>query len=210
MTPVPEVENLFNYRCSSGLAGENQRTGFVPAAAAFQTNTGTEEMLLTDTQAPQTASQYTEEQWEEDSYMLFGERAEPRPCPKCGHTGFYGPRAADPALKFHCCRFCGFYQEVGGEQAQFLPVVHGCDAWPVCAKAPYVWWLPPDAERFLCPFCGHSAVVRSLNVFKAGIMVDRPSDLADHPWRKVPQSRDYAYYLRFWENWDFTKGRVVL
>lgn len=171
---------------------------------------GSTEMLVTDIHTLQAATQYTEEQWDEDSYQLFVERSDPKPCPRCGQTGFYGPRAADPGLKFHCCRFCGFHQEVGGEPAQFMPVIHGCDDWPVCARAQYVWWLSPNAERFPCPFCGRDADVRGRNVFTRGILVDSPSDLADHAWRKVPQDRDYAYYLRFWENWDFTKGRVVL
>jgi hypothetical protein len=169
-----------------------------------------QEMLATDASAVETLTEYTDAQWDEDSYLLFVERADPKPCPSCGQTGFYGPRAADMGLRFHSCRFCGFYQEVGEEPAQFLPVTHDCDEWPVCAKAPYVWWVPQDTDRFTCPFCGRNADVRGLNVFKRGVMVDRPSDLEDHPWRKVPQHRDYAYYLRFWENWDFTKGRVVL
>ena len=142
--------------------------------------------------------------------MLFGERSDPLPCPQCGKTGFYGPRAADPGVKFHCCRFCGFYQVVGEKPAQFLPVVHDCDEWPVCAKAPYVWWVEPDTEQFTCPFCGRSLSVRGRNVFKRGVLVERPSEMPDHPWSMVPQDRSYDYYLRFWENWDFTKGRVVL
>jgi len=166
--------------------------------------------LVTEIQETRSATHYTEEQWDEDSYLLFGERSDPRPCPSCGQTGFYGPRAADMGLKFHSCRFCGFYQEVDAEPAQFVPVVHDCDEWPVCAKAPYVWWVPPGVERFECPFCSRSSDVRGRNVFRRGVMVERPADVPEHPWRKVPQDREYGYYLRFWENWDFTKGRVVL
>lgn len=168
------------------------------------------EMLVTDSLSANTVTEYTEAHWDEDSYLLFVERADPLRCPSCGITGFYGPRAADQGLKFHSCRFCGFYQEVGGMPAQFLPVVHGCDDWPVVAKAPYVWWVPPGTDRFSCPFCSRNADVRGQNVFKRGVLAERPAEIADHPWRKVPQDRDYGYYLRFWENWDFTKGRVVL
>ena len=154
--------------------------------------------------------QYTEQEWDEDSYRLFVECTDPEPCPRCGRTGFFGPRAADPGVKFRCCRFCGFYQVVGEEPIQFLPVVHACDDWPECARAPYVWWVHPNEQRFTCPFCGLQSDVRARNVFTPGVLVDGPSDAQDHPWRKVPQHRSYTYYQRFWENWKCTKGRVVL
>ena len=153
---------------------------------------------------------YSEQDWDEDSYSLFGERTDPKPCPSCGRTGFFGPRAADFGVKFRCCRFCGFHQSVGEEPVQLLPVVHECDDWPICAKAPYVWWVKPDVQRFACPFCERDADVRGKNVFQRGILVDGPLAESDHPWRKVPQGRPYGYYQRFWENWEFTKGRVVL
>jgi hypothetical protein len=167
-------------------------------------------MCAADTCSTENALEYTEEQWEEDSYLLFVERSDPQPCPKCGQTGFYGPRAADPGVKFRCCRYCGFSQEVGEEPAQFLPVVHSCEEWPTIAKAPYVWWVHPAMERFLCPFCGRDSDVRGRNVFKPGVLGKSPLEVPDHPWGKVPQNRTYSYYLRFWENWEFTKGRVVL
>jgi len=153
---------------------------------------------------------YSEAQWDEDSYRLFGERMDPESCPNCGTTGFYGPRAADRGLKFRSCRFCGFHQVVDEEPVQMLPVVHRCDDWPVCAKAPYVWWVHPDAHQFTCPFCGRESNIHGRNVFAPGLVVDRPSDSGDHPWGKVPQNRSYGYYLRFWENWEFTRGRAVL
>ncbi len=153
---------------------------------------------------------YSEQDWDEDSYSLFGERTDPKPCPSCARIGFFGPRAADPGIKFRCCRFCGFHQDVGEEPVQLLPVVHECDDWPICAKAPYVWWVKPDVQRFACPFCERDADVRGKNVFRRGILVDGPFVESDHPWQKVPQGRTYGYYQRFWENWEFTKGRVVL
>ncbi|MFC1639767.1 hypothetical protein ACFL3B_03275 [Gemmatimonadota bacterium] len=156
------------------------------------------------------AVRYTEQEWEEESYSLFGERTDPKPCPACGRTGFYGPRAADPGVKFRSCRFCGFDQAVGEDPVQLLPVVHKCTDWPECAKAPYVWWVKPDVSRFNCPFCGREADISSKNVFRPGVLVEGPSEASDHPWQKVPQNRPYGYYQRFWENWEFTKGRVVL
>ena len=154
--------------------------------------------------------QYTEADWEEDSYGLFVEGIDPEPCPECGRTGFYGPRAADPGLKFRECRFCGFHQRVGEDPIWLRPVVHQCDDWPECAKAPYVWWVHPDVKRFSCPFCGQEPDVEARNVFTRGVLAERPVDDEDHPWRKVPQNRPNTYYQRFWENWEFTKGRVIL
>lgn len=153
---------------------------------------------------------YSESDWEEESYTLFGERADPVPCPECGRTGFYGPRAADPDGKFRICRFCGFCQPVGDVPVQLRPVVHGCAEWPECARAPYVWWIPPDATRFTCPFCGRGAVVEPRNRFLKGVVVDPPSADSSHPWHRVPQGRSYSYYLKFWENWECTRGRVIL
>ena len=43
---------------------------------------------------------YTLEEWERESYALFVERSDPAPCPECGRTGFYGPRAHDPGRNF--------------------------------------------------------------------------------------------------------------
>ncbi len=157
-----------------------------------------------------TTLHYTEQQWEEDSYRLFVERVDPLPCPKCNKTGFFGPRAADPGVKFRCCRFCGFHQVVGAEPAQMVPVVHSCDDWPECARAPYVWWVQVGESRFTCPFCEVESDVRARNVFTPGVSVNSPFEVQEHPWSKVPQNRPYDYYQRFWENWEFTKGRIVL
>ncbi len=81
---------------------------------------------------PEAASEkaYTAEQWEEESYALMAERADPGHCPSCGLTGFFGPRARDDAPKFRECRFCGFFQEVGQRAIRRRPVSHDCDQWP--------------------------------------------------------------------------------
>jgi hypothetical protein len=71
------------------------------------------------------------------------------------------------------------------------------------AKAPYIWWVAPDVESYLCPFCGKRTSVAEATVL-------RPVDDAEHPWWRVPQGRSRYYYIRFWENWEVTKGRVHL
>ena len=154
--------------------------------------------------------EYSLEDWESDSYQLFVERADPQPCPQCGRTGFYGPRASDPALKYRACRFCGFWQSVGHDPVQFRPTAHGCEKWPECARAPYIWWVHPAEKRYTCAYCAQQVQVESHNSFMKGVLVLAPMDYLDHPWRNVPQNRTYSYYLRFWENWPCTKGRVIL
>jgi hypothetical protein len=153
---------------------------------------------------------FSRDDWEEESYELFVERADPRPCPKCGRTGFYGPRASDPGLKYRQCRFCGFWQATGGQPVQFRPTVHGCEEWPECARAPYIWWVHPEDKRYTCPYCSQQVTVESHNTYMKGVLVLAPFYNLDHPWRKVPQNRPYEYYQRFWENWPCTKGRVIL
>ena len=168
-------------------------------------------MLVTQTDAIRVdALEYNMSDWEEESYQLFVERADPQPCPRCGTTGFYGPRAVDPGIKYRACRFCGFWQSVDGEPEQCRPTSHGCEEWPECARAPYIWWVRQDTKRYTCPFCRQEVNVVSHNSFMKGVLILSPLENLDHPWRKVPQNRTYSYYLRFWENWACTKGRVIL
>jgi hypothetical protein len=152
---------------------------------------------------------YTEENWEEESYALLAERADPNHCPNCGLTGFFGPRARDDAPKFRECRFCGFYQEVGQQPKRRRPVAHGCDEWPEIAGAPYIWWIAPDERFFVCAFCGQRAPAETSNVFMKGAGITAPSDDPGHPWWNVPQDESYSFYYNFWEQWPSTKGRVV-
>ena len=148
-------------------------------------------------------SQYTREAWDDECYAVFGEGRDPAPCPRCGHTGFYGPRIEEPERRFRQCRFCGFTQEVGKPSESYRPSVHGCDDWPEAGRAPYIWWVPLGVASYTCPFCrGLVTVSKTLTT--------APIDDSNHPWRKVPQHRDRLYYLRFWENWPVTKGRAFL
>lgn len=153
---------------------------------------------------------YTETDWDGESYTLFAERGDPAGCPECGRTGFYGPRAAGGGRKYRECRFCGFAQDVGQPPIRLGPTVHGCEEWPACAKAPYVWWVHPNEESYKCPYCGKKVTVISRNFFAKSALITGPSEDPEHPWWRVPQNRTYAYYLRFWENWPITKGRVFL
>lgn len=154
-----------------------------------------------DTQ-PAPVGAYSFETWEDDLYRLYALGEDPEPCPQCGLTGFFGPRFVEPNLRLRSCRFCGLWQEIDKAPQMATPVVHGCDGWPQAARAPYLWWVPPTATSFQCPFCRHRADT-------AASRVTPPSDDPQHPWWKVPQRRDADYYRRFWENWEATRGRVV-
>jgi hypothetical protein len=146
---------------------------------------------------------YSAAQWEEECLASFGEGRDPAPCPDCGRTGFYGPRIDATERHYRQCRFCGFSQMVGEAPVRHRPTVHGCQEWPDCARAPYVWWVSQEVESYLCPFCGKRVRVDQATV-------PRPVDDPSHAWWKVPQHRKRSYYLRFWENWDVTRGRVHL
>ena len=146
---------------------------------------------------------YSRENWDFETYEVFGEGRDPNPCPQCERIGFYGPRIEEPGRRYRQCRFCGFTQDIDQEPEQYRPTVHDCSDWPEVARAPYIWWASRSVSTFRCPFCRQRGVVsRSL--------VARPIDQHDHNWWKVPQGRKRSYYLRFWENWEFTKGRVFL
>lgn len=146
---------------------------------------------------------YAFEQWEEELFEAYALGVDPHPCPHCGHTGFFGPRFAEPDLRYRGCRFCGFWQEVADVPRQATPVVHGCDAWPHVARAPYLWWVPPSRTSFTCPFCDAVGDVVSY-------ALTPPHDDPNHPWWKVHQRRPARFYRRFWENWSVTKGRLYL
>lgn len=146
---------------------------------------------------------YTADQWEEDAFAVFAEGRDPPACPACSQTGFYGPRVTPDGERYRGCRFCGFYQEIGGPAGRAQACVHGCGPWPEIARAPYIWWAPPGTDTFVCPFCDATVATSSA-------LTEPPSDNPDHPWWRVPQQRTRFYYARFWENWPYTKGRTFL
>jgi hypothetical protein len=142
--------------------------------------------------------------WDEEAFAAFAEGRDPGACPACGRVGFYGPRVVGAgAVRFRCCRFCGFYQAVDEAPTRAQPTAHDCAEWPEIARARYIWWAPPGQESYRCPFCGATVAVTDH-------LVTGPSDDRDHPWWRVPQGKTRFYYARFWENWPYTKGRVFL
>lgn len=150
-----------------------------------------------------TGAAYALDDWDAEAFSSFGEGRDPASCPDCGRTAFYGPRIDDMDRRYRQCRFCGFTQPVGEPAGRHAATVHGCAPWPHCARAPYIWWVPPEADSYLCPFCGERVDVRDAQI-------GRPVDDPDHPWWRVPQDRKRSYYLRLWENWPVTRGRVYL
>lgn len=146
---------------------------------------------------------YSQADWDEETFALFAEGRDPAACPLCSRTGFYGPRVSEALGNYRECRFCGFFQKAGGPAELATPVRHGCDGWPEIARAPYVWWIPPGRDTWVCGFCKAESTVEETRT--AG-----PYEDDAHPWWKVPQARTRFYYARLWENWPFTKGRVFL
>ena len=71
---------------------------------------------------------------------------------------------------------------------QFRPTIHGCEEWPECARAPYIWWVHPEDKRYTCPYCSQQVTVESHNTYMKGVLVLAPFYNLDHPWRKVPQN----------------------
>ncbi len=147
--------------------------------------------------------EYTQANWEAESFALFAEGGNPRRCPECGRTAFYGPRFIPPSSKVRSCRFCGFWQEVGGHPTQHLPTVHSCSKWPETSRAPYIWWVAPDTESYPCPFCDDTVQV-------ALSLVPVPREDPDHPWWRIPQDRTQSFYQRLWKNWEASSGRTIL
>lgn len=158
--------------------------------------------LSTELPAAAATLSYAPADWDQDAFEAFAEGRDPAPCPACGRAGFFGPRVVGVA-KHRACRFCGFYQEAGETPVRARPTSHGCPEWPEIARAPYIWWVPPDEDGYTCSFCGEKVIADEHLV---GVPADDPS----HPWWKVPQGKNRFYYARFWENWPFTKGRTFL
>ena len=175
-----------------------QTTGWRRNSGARTSESGTTGSGSNGTDTP-----YTTAQWEAECFAAFGEGRDQAPCPDCGQTGFFGPRIDATERGYRQCRFCGYTQSVGEAPQRFQPVVHSCSGWPTSARAPYVWWIAPTVESFLCPFCSRRLPVEE-------VLTARPIDDKEHPWWRVPQGRKRFYYLRFWENWSVTKGRAYL
>lgn len=116
---------------------------------------------------------------------------QPRACPACRRTGFYGPREDEDGRHYRMCTFCGFLQNLGQARTQLRPCVHPCGLVPEVAGAPHITWVLSDQLSYHCDFCkGEAAVAESL--------VTSPAEDADHPWWRVPQELSQQEYVRFW------------
>jgi hypothetical protein len=150
-----------------------------------------------------TPDAYSASRWDEEAFALFAEGRDPSVCPRCGTSGFYGPRVAVDGTRYRACRFCGLFQEVGGAAQRAQPTRHDCATWPEIARAPYIWWAPPGVTEYPCPFCGGGVRVPE---HPAPIPATDPL----HPWWKVPHRRTRFWYASFWDRWPYTKGRIFL
>jgi hypothetical protein len=147
-------------------------------------------------------SDYSHGEWKWERRVLEA-GAEPPPCPKCGRTGFYGPRTRRWNRFYRACRFCGFWQDLDDKAKYCRPVVHGCHRWPVVAGAPYVWWVLPGQRTFTCAYC-----MAEVSVDRAE--VKNPFLSRNHPWWKVPQNKSHERYVKFWSQWAISRGRPYL
>jgi predicted RNA-binding Zn-ribbon protein involved in translation (DUF1610 family) len=145
---------------------------------------------------------YSESVWRWEQQVIES-GAEPLPCPKCGRTGFYGPRTRRWHRNYRACRFCGFWQDLDDKAKYCRSVVHGCSRWPHVAGAPYIWWVLPGQRAFTCPYCMAEVRVESAEV-------NNPYFNRSHPWWKVPQNKSQARYMKFWAQWPMSRGRPYL
>jgi hypothetical protein len=134
---------------------------------------------------------YTEDDWDSEIAALFSERGRPRKCPQCRRSGFYGPREAEGSRRYRACKFCGFWQDVGGPPVTNQPTVHGCEQWPEVAGAAYIWWVRPDETTYTCPYCGAEVRVEEA-------LITAPANDSSHPWWQVPQGMTLDEAAVFW------------
>jgi hypothetical protein len=139
----------------------------------------------------QQAEAYTVADWQADVLAIFGRRATPPSCIRCGRSGFFGPRRGPDDRRYRLCKFCGFYEAIGDAAIACRATIHGCAQWPRVAGAPYVWWVPPDERQYRCPYCGAAVEVGTATVA-------RPVDDPSHPWRDVPQGATFDQAAAFW------------
>jgi hypothetical protein len=126
----------------------------------------------------------------------------PRPCPSCERIGFCGPREDPDGLHYRLCKFCGFYQEVGGASIELRPCVHPCDQVPQVAGAPVITWIRPNETLYVCESCGQETDL-------AESLISSPALDPNHPWWGVPQDLSRQEYVRFWLNTG-APGRLYL
>ena len=135
---------------------------------------------------------YSPGDWAADMVALHIRNAQPQPCPRCGRTGFYGPRHDGAARMYRACKFCGFWQDVGGQVVPHTATVHNCSQWPDVAGAKYIWWVSPLEKSYRCPYCGTQVDVASSTVPK-------PIDDQNHPWARMPQGLSFGDSHSWWK-----------
>jgi hypothetical protein len=119
--------------------------------------------------------EYRDEQWADEVMATrevvtnFGSII---PCPDCATVGFYGPRAVEDAAgvtvrKYRACKFCGFWQEVGGEPYRCSMFFHECGG-----RGLYDWKTSDD---YRCGFCGELVANR----------VEWPARDTTHPFHEI-------------------------
>ncbi len=134
----------------------------------------------------ETLVEYTEADWlAEDAALKKG--SAPPPCPSCGRTGFYAPRADDniPPRHYRACKFCGLWQDVGMRPHTIIR--YECHHW----LHQVADWKEPH-ESWDCPVCDKH--------FMPVDAVSWPRDNPAHLWWKVPQSLSQAQYAEVWTN----------
>ena len=111
---------------------------------------------------------YTQEQWKEEmektatcSHSNYGSCS--IACPWCEITGFYGPRDDFNGRHYRACKFCGWWQEVDGDEPYRCTAVQCLDC------------LHADAHKVFegqaCRKCGS----------KNKVQIPWPIDHKEHP-----------------------------
>ena len=89
------------------------------------------------------------------------------PCPKCHTKGFFSPRQAQER-KYLACKFCGFWQEVGGESYFCIQIY--------CLNCSALGWIKPNEETH-CPNCGQIGGEQKL-----GVLIPAPESKENPMW----------------------------
>ena len=129
--------------------------------------------------------------WTAEVTALHVARQAPPQCPKCGRTGFYGPRWDARTRRYRACKFCGLWQDVS--RPPHLVIRYECHHADGSSVAD---WKEPQ-ESWTCPVCR-----RNLGPSEA---VPWPVDVPGHPWWTVPQGMTYTEACDYFEQHDGTR-----
>lgn len=143
---------------------------------------------------------FGESQWAADIRAIFEAFGPPPHCPHCSRSGFYGPRQAGER-HYWLCKLCGYYRQTGAAPVACRPTAHRCPNWPSVAGSPYIWWVLPGEETYVCPYC-------SAETHVAETLTSSPSDEEDHPWHSVPEHGSFDEAAAWWTRHG--QGRIYL